>query len=1119
MADEQLKDYPAVADWTKFLKVDPQYKASVSQAPIENATDTLNENIKTYDFWGIDSFFDGFKASPIGTWIRRTQQGTYHPMSRYKPTKEERDKIGESLKWDIDKMDYVLDNAESFEDVQKNLDLLAENERIEKQFAESPWYTSIAGAIGSAMGNPIDIATTALSFVPVTAPVAVSAKVARTAKVGASIVAGVAANQYQDYVTGMSHDIWADVGAMVGLTVGLHGVGKLHEGLSTVSRKVSLVHDKLLNGEEVPTGLLSEVGKATLPLARRLNDFREQITSGLPSIEIKQRLLGFRNDGNDELKEFIGKLTHWEQGVRTPDGYKQYINEPKAKKKSKKKSKVRPNTTTAFEEVKNLQVESGRLFNDLPNDVDKAARTYDRETLNSYLYDKVAGFDVSRYGPDIDTDPLVQKIVSNLQEHYRKRGDLLVSLGLVSGKFKFRGYLPMIIDRWKMHNFINAQGDDKAAGDYLKRYLVDGVLKDEQTNKQFRDIWKVRYQKELEAKAKADPAFQAPSLTPEKEQDLFMLWLDEEAQKASYGYRDQNYMHNQVDNFDDSAKGFSFQKHRMPWNSAYMDASGFTLNSLRGDIVDSSWKYFQRTNGLIADKRVYGKDFADVSKEIDRLDHDFWEKNKNRNPSASYTLKRDLDVMHRRLYGMALNPARANFSYADAFALMFRNLAYGDFGTMMGVLNYGEVASAIQAYGASIIIKMLPGVHELYSRFGKGQFSQQDLRAWKDYVIGREISDQLNVREIMRLNRQNLKDLHPFMATAVGISDVFARYSPANFVQRYSQESIIDTVQNAFLTELARKALGKTVDARGFARELDLKRLNISRDDFEYTLKTLKEYVGIDGKNDLYFSKDIAGLRDNQRAMNVIQRLTNYVSEETLQRRNLDDIFTFQLINNPFLNLAMQFKSFALQSYNKRLVKFMNRLEDEGAMAQFINFAWTTALTGLVTLAQINARTVGMSDEDKEKYLKNTLGVESMGDFIDGEGLWNLMFQSAFNRNPYTASIALALNTVGIGTSAKTTAGTRGANEESWFVYSPKVGNLISDMMPAFRIVESLLSFGTGVYNLGANAITDDYTQKERDNTAKQLMRGLNALPYLPVLSPTLKSWAKEEAEGYKYGY
>nr|DAL93638.1 MAG TPA: hypothetical protein [Caudoviricetes sp.] len=58
---------------------------------------------------------------------------------------------------------------------------------------------------------------------------------------------------------------------------------------------------------------------------------------------------------------------------------------------------------------------------------------------------------------------------------------------------------------------------------------------------------------------------------------------------------------------------------------------------------------------------------------------------------------------------MALDPKNADYSYSDAIADMLRNITYGAYGTLMGVLSYGEVATAIQAYGASVLLKMMPG--------------------------------------------------------------------------------------------------------------------------------------------------------------------------------------------------------------------------------------------------------------------------------------------------------------------------------------------------------------------------------------------------------------------------
>ena len=109
-------------------------------------------------------------------------------------------------------------------------------------------------------------------------------------------------------------------------------------------------------------------------------------------------------------------------------------------------------------------------------------------------------------------------------------------------------------------------------------------------------------------------------------------------------------------------------------------------------------------------------------------------------------------------------------------------------------------------------------------------------------------------------------------------------------------------------------------------------------------------------------------------------------------------------------------------------------------------------------------------------------------------------------------------NYVGIGTDVKTTAPTRFPQQESNWASAPDIGNLIVDMTPAIRLASSIVSGGVGTYNLIRDSITDEDTYRERKNTVRQLMFGLTGLPNIPLITPSLKQYIKEELEDYKYG-
>lgn len=1109
MADEVLQVGDTLVDAYRSVSEasSPEFAAYVSTVPLENSSDYLKGGTKTYSMFDFENsaFVDGFKTSPIGMWYRR---GGRFTADKYQPTEEEKKELYAKFNYNKEDIDFVLDNARTYEDVKQNMDLLAENRRIEAQFNDSPWYMGLVGGIGSGFGNPVDLVTTAGSFA---APPLAAGRVATWAlRLGANVASGVASNQLQEYVSGIHHDVWTDVGAITAMTLGIDGVGKGMKRAANVGRRVALAHDAMIRGQNVPAG----TSKLEKSLAEKLNNFREQMTSKLPSVEFKQRLLGYMNKSNG-LHEYIRKLTHWEQGLRDEDAGIKF-----------KQRLTGPGENTLFDEVEGLRIETDSLMNTLANDMAKLSKAYNREDVNDFLYKKISGEDVS--SSFLADDPLANDLAKRISAAYQHRGIKLNNSGLVDAGYNIAKYIPVVIDRWKMHDFISRIGDDATAGTYLQSYLYIGAFEDASRIAYFKRAWKeeleAQQKKEAEEALKRGETYTPPKMTQQEEDLAFNNWLWEEAGKAGYGYRDQAHTSNSVDNFEDDAHDFSFQKRRMPWNTAYEDGSGFSLDSLRGDIVDVSTRYFNRTAGLLAEKRVYDRDFREGSEHIKQLADEYWVDKTNRKPGGEDELREALTVMHRRAYGMAINPDRANFSMADAFTDIMKNLAFASYGTLMGVLNYGEVGAAIQAYGAGALIRMLPGVHETVQRWGSGLFSKEDIEAIKDHLIGREMYDTLAVDEIIRRNEERYRQINPYLAKAVGISQVIADYSPAAQLQRYANNTIIDTVVSCFLGEFMQKAYGRKTTSRGFLRDLDLARVGVLKDDLEYTLKAARRYMKYDeaSKTPMLKSADLAWFRDDDRAMGVLRKLTNYAIEETLQRRKLDDIFTWQTANNPVLSMALQFKSFAIQSYNKRFVKFMNRWEEEGNLAALNSYLTTSALTGAITLAQTNLKALGMDEEEKEAYLQGAAGIGSIEDLSDPDALATFLMNALFNRNPYTASMALAMNTVGIGTSAKSTSQIRDKldeEDESGYLKWNGIANTTLDMFPALRFGESLAFGGIGAYNRARDFVLDDSTYKDRKDTARYIKRSMSAIPNLPGITNLFKSFVNEDLEDYKYGY
>ena len=1109
-------------------------------SPLGNTSGDIKEIKDTYGIGdAAEAFSDGVKTSPIGMSVRRAFQGTFNPLISYKPSsQEEMNSLLREVNYDKDLLKLALDGAENLEEVRKNMDLLMENKRIERKLADSPWYMAFVGGAGQMIGNPVDIGVAAASVLA--PPVGGTLAAVRTgailgkagkviAPIATNVVSGVASNQLQEVTTGIDHDVWTDVASITAVTLGIKGL----KATGNSARQVALNHDKMLNGETVNTsGVLGKVSKATLPFATRMNDVREQLESRLPTVELKSKFKNIIDDATapPEVKEFLKSITDYEQGIRARGGRNFYAIDRERQSLEQVKGITHPEPTLAYgsgkttlmEEVEGFHVEDNRLLDSVTNKMSDATALYGRDEVNRFLMVKLSGKDTSRFGDEMNNDKLLNEIAESFSKAYESRGLQLVHHDLVNNIYSFAKYIPVAIDRYKMGDFVKAIGDDETAGRILSTNLYNGVLKDKTTYKQMFQIWREEMAASKEGKLLAAlPKGKVKRKTKAQQEfednENFRIWLSEEADKASYGYRDQNS--SLSESFDYREPRVNFQKRRLPWNTSYVDEDGFSVDSLRADILDTARNYFSTTSGLLATKRVYGLDYEGMKDRINYLGNSVM-LSKHRKPTSKEEFVRDATAILNRAYGKALSDA--DYDVSDAVSLIARNLTYASYSTLMGILNYGEVAGALRAWSLKYTAQALPVVREVYDKFYNKDLTKEERRYIQDFFVGKEVHKLMRVREIIRSNQERYREVNPYLSTAVGISQVMAEYSPGNMVMRYSNDSLIDAAQSCFWAELINKSHATKSNYRGFLRDIDLKRVDLSKEDYSYMLRRLKKFTSIkDGKMSL--DESFGQLVNDDRFTFAFRRMTDYVCNETLQRRGLDDIFMWQLgKNNPFISLITQFKTFAIQSYNKRFVKMMNRLEDEGALSQLNQFMITSALTGLTTIAQLNLRTLGMEDEEREKYLKNTLGFSSISELFDGDddtSLGTFAFNIFINRNPYFAAPALLLNSMGIGTKAKTTARTYANEEDSKWASAPDLGQAIIDMSPALRLASSYVAGAYGSYNLIRDSIFDEDTYKERKKTIGQIKYGLSGLPNIPLITPSLRGYVNEQLEDYKYGF
>lgn len=1094
---------------------------------------------------------DSYAISPFGMFYRQAKNGTGEFWESYKPSIAELDKIYKQVGTDEDVLDVVLRGADTYEEVGKNIALYKQNLEIERRIANSPWYWQLYSGIVGAFGNPVDLGTMALTAVvpPAGAVLGVSAKAAKAVDIGgriaANVVSGVAANQVAGEVSGLETDVWRDVAAITTLSGAMEVAGYAAAKLRASKIKGVLAHDKYVTNGEKPKAIgdfAPEIEKVTKSkgFTTKLNDMREQLTSGLPSVEVKQRLLEYDKEGLDSVSFLIRNITHWEQGVRhvrtESDQSKIYLNDPKETlsvdvmpyDRSERLGTTRfgSGKATLYEESEKLRVDDDKYLRSFRNDIATVSKMYGDEDVRNYLFLKGEGYDIPPELAKLDKDKIMQRAIKNYIASYKKKGEQLTQVDAISDIWGYLNYIPMGIDRRAYTKYSKQFANTELARKNLMRYLMEGVYNSpkhlEWFKERFEQELKERIAKEREEAVAKGIEYKEKKLSQADYDAEFNAYLTDKAEAASKGYSDQGVsLEKHSDDYSDFSTGFSFTKERMPWNAAYVDRNGFSLNSLRADPVDTIERYNRRANGLIATKRVFGKTFDELDADIVSSANELFDKH-HKDAKIRQRYIRDMRAMIRRAYGMNISDRKA-YDAVDAFMALFKNGMFSTVGTFMGALNSGEIGMLVNSYGAGSLIRSIPGVGNIYSKLAKsGHLDKASIESIKKHIVGYEFNERLNLKAAIKEAEDNFEDMNPYLAKAVGASRFMAEHSPAGFVMRGFQGHINDVITDAVTSELITRALNTRGGIKGMFKDPKVfERLGITKDDIKYLNRVFRRYVTTNKAGSYSLKEGFETLADDDMFRDIFGRLHKYAFEECLQRRNPDDIFTWQLGDKSvMLDLAMQFKTFAIQSYNKRFVKMLNRIEDGDSLAMFNFTVTTTALSGTVNMLVSYTRSLGMEEEARNDYLDRTMGFHDFKDLDNPEVLSQVLFYNMINRNPIIAAFALAWNTAGIGTGGKTTASITDDYADSMTLGNFNVGKQITDMIPAARLIDSTADFGIGLYNSSIIAMDDEEdTYENRSKTSKQLLKGLNLLPSLPYLSPVLRDHVKDSLEEYKYGY
>lgn len=1029
-------------------------------------------------------FTGGLKYGYVPTYLRMSFADGSIFGEQFAPTDEQRGEILGKVGYNMDRYYAVLNGATSMEDVEERLKINEEVIKYRQAEANAGWFSSITSSIGGAVVDP-------LSYVPALGAYGMAGRVLTGAALGA------VSNQIDTYVSGAEHDIMEDmlVGAMfgAGIEFAFKGLGKGGHYVGDTARRASIIREYQEAGKDLPSEVFDGIGGST-KVATSLNNLLDNIERRVPLVSTKGVFQALESTNFRKFCEsvFVDRGSGYvdENGVHYATRFQGQTVEEKLR--------------AAQIDFENFESGYRESFNNL-----RKLGHADEETNLAICQAIENGVTPSKFVGNEEFSKIVESTKDFLQKTSKvgQRG----------------GYVPRVSDPRKVGDLFDPnlpRGPQvERLVDELSHALVDGAVSNPEVRQRIIDYYKKNVYAKLKAEREAQIAEQdkkkdtnrqekfEDNLEPLPDEPAWadvLEWMKKEAREDALGWIDQGTSMGRAIITDGNIANIKYDPEvtRIPWDTSVATRSGLSIDKLRRDPLEAVRMHH---NKVIGDNILlsYGcENLGDFESMLGKM----WSEEVNSTVGGRVDAKKFAQAQEQlinMIYNKHHSMSDVNSSWLGAMADVIRNLTFFSKNAMMGMANLFEQGEAIKHYGALHFFKGVPLVRELFDNWANNGMTNAEIRQAQSLIFGmsvretgllRDIATESFEKQLRRFNGDKAK------AILVAATDTIAQASPfTKFIQN-TENSIVEASQGMFLGELIQYAHNKSISKKGFLNKELMQRNGISQENFDNLLKILKESTTVGKNKEITIDNLDAILSKDPAALATLRRMGDYVAHEVIQKNTLGDTFLWEgAKKNPFMQLLLQFKTFALRSYDKRLKKILGRMAEGDALGQAYSIFLSTALGTVGALTNTLINTAGMNEEQRKEYLKKTLKYDSE------EGLTlDTVFQTGINgvmRSSVFAFPSLLLNTAGVNPDVKTTTEGFSSQKEKDELYGGfDADKWFRDLAPAYSTIKSFMDIAGYSANVARMTGDENFTDEQLENHKEKAVRAIRNSTNIPFL-------------------